>query len=78
MLCCWCDDAATVYLVSDADSRNPAHPACDAHESMWGKLYRRSVSISRRALIDLRETPGDHDRRRGVSATGDASRSTVA
>jgi len=76
LCCCWCDDDATVYLVSDSDFRDPAHPACDAHESMWGKLYRRSVSISRLDAIDVRETPGDRDL--GVSAAGDASRSTVA
>ena len=71
MLCAWCDDEATAYLVSDVDSHRSADAACDEHDAMWGKLYRRSVPIRRYAVVDLRSTPS-------VDLTRDASRGTVA
>jgi hypothetical protein len=71
MLCAWCDDEATVYLVSDSDSHANADAACDEHDAMWGKLYRRSVPLRRYAEVDLR-TSQQIDLRR------DARRGTVA
>ena len=71
MLCAWCDDEATVYLVSDTDSRANADAACDEHDAMWGKLYRRSVSVRRFVEVDLRSSSR-------IDLTRDASRGTVA
>ena len=71
MLCAWCDDEATAYLVSDVDSHRIADAACDEHDAMWGRLYRRSVAIRRNTVVDLRSTAS-------VDLTRDASRGTVA
>ena len=71
MLCAWCDEEATVYLVSDADSHANADAACDEHDAMWGRLYRRSVPLRRHVEVDLRSS-------QRVDLTGAASRSTVA
>ena len=71
MLCAWCDDEASVYLVSDVDSHRSADAACDEHDAMWGRLYRRSVAIRRNTVVDLRSTAS-------VDLTRDASRGTVA
>jgi hypothetical protein len=58
MLCSWCDDEATVFLVSDVDSHHNVDYACDTHESMWGRLYRRSVSLAHHEVTELRD-PAD-------------------
>ena len=71
MLCAWCDDEATVYLVSDADSHVNADAACDEHDAIWGKLYRRSVPVRRFVEVDLRSSSR-------IDLTRDASRGTVA
>ena len=56
MLCSWCDEEATVYLVSDTDSHAHADAACYEHDAMWGKLYRRSVPLRRYVEVDLRSS----------------------
>ena len=48
MLCCWCDHAATTYLIPDG--RGGMDMACPNHAVAWGHLYRRSVPIA--ASID--------------------------
>lgn len=55
LLCSWCDEPATVRLVSDSDARDHTHAACDEHNAMWGRLYRRAVSVGREADVDLRD-----------------------
>ncbi len=62
LLCSWCDEPATVRLVSDNDARDHTHPACDEHNEMWGRLYRRAVAVSREPALDLR-SPGRPHRR---------------
>ena len=74
MLCSWCDDDATVFLVSDVDSRNNVDYACDVHEGLWGRLYRRSVSLAHHRVIDLRD-PADPQAGADLRDTTDVRRS---
>jgi hypothetical protein len=55
VLCSWCDETATYVLLADSNHRNHDHPACDEHNAMWGRLYRRAVALGRPAVIDLRD-----------------------
>jgi len=67
LLCSWCDAEATYHLVADADSRDNVHAACDLHELLWGRLYRRSVSVVHHPVVDLRDRDGRGDARGTVA-----------
>lgn len=54
MICSWCDDEATYYLLSDRNSRNSTDSACEVHADQYGHLYRRRVAIPAR-VVDLRD-----------------------
>lgn len=57
--CSWCDEPATVVLVSGGDHRYADHDACPTHEEQWGRLYRRTVRLrAEDAVLDLRDASG--------------------